>query len=276
MADLKEKDMQYLIAKYPDEFIEDGLEIISTEYNVNRKRIDILFRDKYGRLLVIELKKGTLSREAIGQIIEYYGLLKDEKSGDNIEMMVIANNIPPERKEYLAKIGIELREISINKFISVAKKHGLKLEDYQYDTDIKKNDIRNVDYLPSVPKIYTWEMTVKVLKKIDLNYNGVKSKSIYNEFVKMFPQYSTKSKESFNADLNYHCINMRSRFPDPRNKRIKCAWQNNPLFYRISKGFYRLLKDDEKKLFKKALELNLPIIYEEEYTIKELLEALKP
>ena len=116
----------------------------------------------------------------------------------------------------------------------------------------------------------TLQMTVETMKKIDPYYKGVRIKVIFDEFIKLYPEFSSKRYDSFSADLAYHCINIRSRFPDYKNKKQKYVWQSNPLFYRIYTGIYRLLKEDEIKLFKKAIDKDLPLIYEDEYTIEEL------
>jgi len=120
-------------------------------------------------------------------------------------------------------------------------------------------------------------MTVETLKKMDPNYKGIRLKDIYDNFIKLFPEQSSKTYNSFQADLAYHCINMRSRFYNQKNikRNPDDSWWKNPLFYRITRGIFKLLKEDEIKLFKKALDKDLPLIYKDEYTIGELKRIIE-
>ena len=42
----------------------------------------------------------------------------------------------------------------------------------------------------------TWQKTVKTLKEIDPNYRGVRLKDIYDNFIKLFPEHSSKTYNS--------------------------------------------------------------------------------
>jgi RecB family endonuclease NucS len=39
-------------------------------------RADLVFEDRLGRLLIIEVKLGKLKRDAIGQLYDYFGMMK--------------------------------------------------------------------------------------------------------------------------------------------------------------------------------------------------------
>ena len=102
-----EKDIENLIASFPKEFFpKEELKLISQQYTLAKRRIDILFEDKYKRYIIVEVKRGILSREASGQIIEYYGLLKNQFPDKIIELILCANTIPIERKLFLANLLI--------------------------------------------------------------------------------------------------------------------------------------------------------------------------
>lgn len=93
-----EKDIENLIAEHPDDFFPgEGFRLISQQYTIEGKRIDILFEDKLNRKVIVEVKRGILRREASGQIAEYYGLLKSKNPNDFYEMILCANVIPKER-----------------------------------------------------------------------------------------------------------------------------------------------------------------------------------
>ena len=74
-----ERDLQASLRKNIDQ-LEEGLEIIDggKEKIVDSGRIDILTKDKFDNLVVIELKSGIASRSDIGQILSYIGDLYEE------------------------------------------------------------------------------------------------------------------------------------------------------------------------------------------------------
>ena len=53
------KDFENILIKYP-ELIEDGLELLNRQVAIYGRRIDILFKDKFNRKLIIELKIGPI------------------------------------------------------------------------------------------------------------------------------------------------------------------------------------------------------------------------
>lgn len=149
-----EKDIENLIAKYPDEFFPDsGLKLIGQQIKLGRCYADIIFEDKHNRKVIVEVKRGILSRDASGQVMEYYGLLKAERPVDFIELVLCANIIPPERKTFLETIGIECKELGINLINQIAEKYN-----YQFINSGKKESVSGVTYqLPSSEKIWIFQ-----------------------------------------------------------------------------------------------------------------------
>jgi len=97
-----EKDIENLIATYPEEFFPgEGFKLIGQQFLIEGKRIDILFEDKFGRKVIVEIKRGILTREAAGQIAEYNGLLREKEKNNFFELILCANVIPKERKLFL-------------------------------------------------------------------------------------------------------------------------------------------------------------------------------
>jgi len=132
-----EKDIENLLAYYPDEFFPgEGFKLIDQQFTVEGRRIDILFEDKHGRQIIVEVKRGILSREASGQIVEYYGLLKTADETKNYELILCANIIPKERKVFLETIGIDCKELGIAQISQIANKHGYAFLD---DSSAYKN-----------------------------------------------------------------------------------------------------------------------------------------
>jgi len=107
-----EKDIENLITQHPDDiFPGEELTLIGQQIVVEGRRLDIVFADKHKRKIIVEVKRGILTREASGQIAEYYGLLKNANQAENYELVLCANIIPKERKTFLETIGIECKEL---------------------------------------------------------------------------------------------------------------------------------------------------------------------
>ena len=75
------------------------------------------------------MKRGILSRDASGQILEYYGLLKQERPDTIIELILCANVIPPERKMFLENVGIECKELGVGLITRIAGKYNYNFLD---------------------------------------------------------------------------------------------------------------------------------------------------
>ncbi len=119
--------MEDLIADHPDDFLEAGWKLYQRQGYYEGRRIDLIFKDAHNRTLLVELKRGVVTREHVGQIVEYYGLIKKRGSGTGIELLLIGNIIPPERREFLHQTGIEVMEIPESRFPEVAQKYGYPL-----------------------------------------------------------------------------------------------------------------------------------------------------
>lgn len=120
-----EKDIENLIAQYPKEFFpKSGFKLIGQQVKLGRCFADIIFEDKHKRKIIVEVKRGILSRDASGQVMEYYGLLKNQNPTDIVELILCANVIPQERKTFLETVGIECKELGINLINQVAEKVG--------------------------------------------------------------------------------------------------------------------------------------------------------
>lgn len=118
MFSFTERDMEEVVAKHPD-LIEDGLTLLDRQVFIGLLRVDLLFRDKFGDTLVVELKRGTIKREHVGQIMEYSGTLYNNKP---VRLMLIGNRVPPSFKKSLEYHGIEWKEISEEQIIQYLRK----------------------------------------------------------------------------------------------------------------------------------------------------------
>ena len=121
---MREKDIENLIAQHPEEFFPgQGLQLTGQQVRLGTCYADVIFTDKHNRVVIIEIKRGLLTREAAGQIMEYYGLLKQQQPEKIVELVLCANVVPPERREFLERAGIECKELGISFIQTVAQKH---------------------------------------------------------------------------------------------------------------------------------------------------------
>jgi predicted RNA-binding protein with PUA-like domain len=119
-----EKDIENLIALYPDEFFpKSGFKLVGQQIRLGNKYADIIFKDRVNRKVIIEIKRGILTRDAAGQIMEYYGLLKEANPEEIIELVLCANIIPHERKRFLEISGIECKELGLGLINKIANKY---------------------------------------------------------------------------------------------------------------------------------------------------------
>lgn len=127
---MTEKEMEDLLWNNPEKFFHEPLKQHSRQQRSAVGRSDLIFVDRVNRLLVVELKKGKLGREAVAQIVDYFGMMKDQFPGKPIEMMLVAHVIPEERRLACEHYNIDVREIPEKRFRDVAEEVG-----YQFESD---------------------------------------------------------------------------------------------------------------------------------------------
>jgi hypothetical protein len=108
---MREKDLQDYLYEHP-ELLFPGCRVQekAREYAIHGKRIDLLFRVD-GVRYIVELKGVALQRDHIGQVVEYYGLMKVDLKEANLRMILVAPSIPEWRAKYLEELGIRCVEI---------------------------------------------------------------------------------------------------------------------------------------------------------------------
>jgi hypothetical protein len=80
------------------------------EVFIEGRRIDLLF-EVDGIQYIIELKRDTIKREDIGQVFEYYGLMRRSKPAASFRMVLVAPSIPDYRRIPLEEMGIRCVEV---------------------------------------------------------------------------------------------------------------------------------------------------------------------
>ena len=115
---LTEKIMEDAICNNPEKYLgEQGLKLISRQFRIGKYIFDLLFEDRHGAKLIVEVQKGTLDRFHTFKIIDYYQEYLEKNPKEIIELMVIANSITQERKKRLSAWGVTFKEIPESEFL---------------------------------------------------------------------------------------------------------------------------------------------------------------
>lgn len=119
-----EKDMEDLIAAYPDEFFPRHAFVLTGRQRSfsGIGRFDLTFEDEFKTTILMELKARTLKYEDATQVAKYLDELK-RNGCTNIVMWLVAPQIPPSVREFLVGIGIEYSEIHVPEFRRIADRH---------------------------------------------------------------------------------------------------------------------------------------------------------
>lgn len=108
---MQERDLQEFLYIHPEILFPTAkITESAREYQIMGKRIDLLFMVD-GIRYIVELKSKTIERDHIGQIIEYYGLMKEYLHESKLKMIVVAPDIPKFRSTFLEELGIRCVEI---------------------------------------------------------------------------------------------------------------------------------------------------------------------
>lgn len=122
---LTEREMEDAVAANPQKYLgEEGLKLVARQHHIGSYRFDLLFRDRHGAKLIVELQRGTLDRNHTYKILDYYDEYKQRHPGEFVELMVVANKIPRERQRRLTSYGIEFREIPESAFLGEKEAQG--------------------------------------------------------------------------------------------------------------------------------------------------------
>lgn len=152
------KDIENLIAKYPDEFFPNsGYKLSGRQVKLGRCFADIIFVDEHKRKIIVEVIHGVLSQDASEKVVENYEMLKSERPEDFVELILCANNITPESKKSLKSVGIECKELKINFIHQIAEKVG-----YYFINTQQKQNPEGEDKLPDSENIWIFQASPKI------------------------------------------------------------------------------------------------------------------
>ena len=124
-----EEDMHKAILLKPT-LIEDGFKPISYEKKVEPGFVDVYGMDKDGKLVVVEVKRKTASKEAVLQLARYIEAIK-VKADRQIRGILVAPSLGKDVQTLLVTMGLEFKALDPKKCAEVLKKAGTsKLEKF--------------------------------------------------------------------------------------------------------------------------------------------------
>jgi hypothetical protein len=114
---VSEKTMEDAICNDPEKYLgEKGLKLIKRQFSIGECRYDLLFEDRYGGKLIVELQKGTLDRDHFLRIMYYQLEYRVKYPNEFTDLWVIANRIPYDKRNKLDSLGIKWKEIAESEF----------------------------------------------------------------------------------------------------------------------------------------------------------------
>lgn len=124
-----EDDMHRAILLKP-ELLEEGFKPISWEKKVEPGFVDIYGEDKNGKLVIVEVKRKTATKDAALQLAKYIEPIK-AKVNRELRGVLVAPSLGKDVQRMLATLGLEYKALDPKKCAEVLKKtENAKLETY--------------------------------------------------------------------------------------------------------------------------------------------------
>lgn len=224
-----EKRLEEIRVENP-ELLMPGLKLVGRQTRTEGGSLDLLGVDSDGKLVVFELKRGTLYRDAVAQIIDYASSLK------NMELDTLVNHI----SDNSGKHGIDdFKEWYIKNFDNLDSLRPLRM--FLVGLDVDDTTERMVNFLAqegldiSLLTFYGFEQDGKVLlARHDDSWQGTRTErsqgefkdwwdsnnkkygvsDLFNTVVKMFRKNWPNSLERYNQwGLNFRLKNWETNRP---------------------------------------------------------------
>jgi translation initiation factor 2 beta subunit (eIF-2beta)/eIF-5 len=156
-----ESELAEFIIKNPW-VINDDLEFIGKEASTHSDedgRIDLLFKDKFSRYWIIELKKGLITSSAVSQLVKYVGALaqKYNLGREMFNLVLIGKNASSEVKSFCSLFGIRLTELGLVDELDTRIKIYIKNLEKQNE-DLKR---------PKIVRVFKGRIEPKPIPKIE-------------------------------------------------------------------------------------------------------------
>jgi hypothetical protein len=190
-----EKDFEDILSKYP-ELIEDGLIFKGRQITIYGRRMDLLFEDRFRRKLIVELKKGPIKDENIGQVLSYEGMLLSADD-PTIRVMLIGNRVPPNIQRSLDHHGIAWRELSCTRLTEfLTEKNDQDLLGVFEDPE--------VNLYPGIPRNKVVQPPLIIQERVltpDEIISGIKEEEEYQSLRNILPQKIDNEEKARNIIL---------------------------------------------------------------------------
>jgi len=105
-----EEQLKDLIKKKPD-LIENKLKILGDEIDVPKGKVDLLARDKDGRIVIIELKKGKIGSNEVLQLYRYVKHYR--KTNKDTRGIIIGSSISNDAQKLLKSLNLEYKQLNL-------------------------------------------------------------------------------------------------------------------------------------------------------------------
>lgn len=249
-----EKIFEDILVKYP-EIIEDNLSFLDRQVAYFGKRVDLLFRDRFNEKLIVEVKKDTVNRNALGQVLEYEGYILSEKD-PTARVMIVANRIPLNLKTAMDHHGIEWREItlrSLKEYLVIKNdKDFLHLFEQEGDLFQGQNDWnkKKEDSSGKIVDLSTMDIN-NIVHQIKSSQNYKSFRKILSKKIKNEEEAKRILKRNFENLKHNHINEIITLIDEPYPYEKDGQLERRPWFGRLLKPNIRnLLNEDINKINK--------------------------
>ena len=124
---MTEREMEDLLWTHSEKLLGEPLRPFRRQPTGEVGRTELVFVDRGESLLIVEARHGKLDRGAIPRMVDSRAMVKKEFRDRAVEMMLVANQIPAERRLACERLDIEAREIPEERFRETAWEAGYRL-----------------------------------------------------------------------------------------------------------------------------------------------------
>jgi len=110
----KEEQIEDILVRFP-QILEKGIELIERQKLKERGKPDLVFRDKNGDILVVEVKRGEATRQTADTLAGYIDDQKIKYKGKKIRGWIVCGEVNSKIKEAVERLKPKY-DISIKKF----------------------------------------------------------------------------------------------------------------------------------------------------------------
>jgi len=119
-----EQDIENAIATNPTRFLKrKDLKLLFRQYSIGKFRFDLLFEDQLGRKIIVEIQKGNLDRNHSFKIVDYSLKYRAMHPDEEVEVIIVANVISQERKQFFRELKCSYIEIADEEIIIWKSEH---------------------------------------------------------------------------------------------------------------------------------------------------------